>query len=87
MIKRSGLPKHVTTFLDRHGKRRVRGRRHGVTYYFKSAPGTDGFLMEYQEWLAGETPRVEIGATQTKPRSVAALIVEYYQSAEWPVLT
>ena len=87
MSKRSGLPKHVTTFLDRHGKRRVRGRRHGVTYYFKSAPGTDGFLMEYQKWLAGQTPHGEIGAKQTKPGSVSALIVLYYKSAEWVVLT
>ncbi|MGO8843736.1 MAG: hypothetical protein ACLQF1_22235 [Methyloceanibacter sp.] len=47
-MKRSGLPKHVTCFLDRHGKRRYRACRHGVTYYFKSGPGTDEFLIEYQ---------------------------------------
>ena len=48
-MKRSGLPKHVRhPFLDRHGKRRYRACRHGVTYYFKSGPGTDEFLIEYR---------------------------------------
>ena len=87
MRKRSAVPKHVTTVLDRNGERQVRGRRHGLTYYCKSAPGTDGFLMEYQKWLAGQTPHGEIGAKQTKPGSISALIVLYYKSAEWVVLT
>ncbi len=40
-MKRSGLPRGVTMFFDRHGKRRVRGRHSGLTYYFKSELGTE----------------------------------------------
>jgi integrase len=86
-MKRSGLPKHVTWFRDRHGKRRVRARRHGLTYYFKSAPGTDDFAIEYQRWLAGESPQGEIGAKRTKAGSVSALVVKFYRSAEWAGLS
>ncbi len=70
-------------FLDRHGKRRVRGRRNGLTYYFKAAPGTDDFAFEYQRWLAGEPLRGEIGAKRTVPGSISALVVKFYRSAEW----
>jgi hypothetical protein len=73
MMKRSGLPKHVTSFQDRHGKRRYRARRHGVTYYFKSGLGTDEFLIEYQKWLADKP---EIGSDGTVSGSVSALVGE-----------
>jgi hypothetical protein len=53
-MKRSGLPKYVTEFRDRHGKRRLRARRRGDTYYFVAAKGTTDFLLEYQRWLAGK---------------------------------
>jgi site-specific recombinase XerD len=86
-MKRSGLPKHVTWFRDRHGKRRVRARRYGLTYYFKAASGTDEFAIEYQRWLAGEALQVEVGATRTKPGSVSALVVKFYRSAEWAHLS
>jgi len=83
-MKRSGLPEHVTCFLDRHGKRRYRARRHGVTYYFKSGPGTEEFLIEYQKWLAGKN---EIGNDRTKSGSVSALLVKFYHSTEWSCLS
>jgi integrase len=86
-MKRSGLPKYVTWFRDRHGKRRVRGRRHGFTYYFKSAPGTENFAFEYQRWLVGETLHGQIGAKRTEPRSISALVVKFYRSAEWANLS
>jgi integrase len=82
-MKRSGLPKYVTAFHDRHGKRRVRARRFGVTYYFTAQPGTDEFLVEYQRWFAGETSHGKIGASRTKSGSVSALIARYYRSADW----
>jgi hypothetical protein len=83
-MKRSGLPKHVTCFLDRHGKRRYRARRQGVTYYFKSGPGADEFLIEYQRWLAGER---EVGSDRMVSGSVSALVAKFYRSAEWSTLS
>jgi len=85
-MKRSGLPKHITAYW-RDGKKYVRARRLGVTYYFKSLPGTEAFAFEYQAWLTG-TPHVEaVGASRTKPGSVSALIAKYYRSAEWTNLS
>ena len=72
-MKRSGLPKHVTWFYDRHGKLHVRARRHGTGYYFKAKPCTDDFLIEYQTWLAGGPS--EIGSRITKVGTVSALVV------------
>jgi hypothetical protein len=85
-MKRSGFPKHVTAYW-RAGKKYVRARRHGVTYYFTSLPGTDEFALEYQRWLAGEARTEGVGASTTKPGSVSALIAKYYRSAEWANLS
>ena len=86
-MKRSGLPRYVTSFLDRHGKLRVRARRHGQTYYFDAKPGRNEFLIEYQAWLAGNVMHREIGASRTKPGSVSALVAKFYRSAEWASLS
>jgi integrase len=45
-------------------------------------PGSDEFMQAYQAALA-DAPRVEIGASRTKPGTVNALIVAYYGSAEF----
>ena len=86
-MKLSGLPIGVTTFFDRHGKRRVRGRRNGLTYYFKSNLGTEEWELEYQRWKAGDVPQREIGAQRTKPGSISALVAKFYRSAEWANLS
>jgi integrase len=86
-MKSSGLPKGVTMFFDRHGKRRVRGRRNGLSYYFKSELGTEAWELEYQRWKAGASPIGEIGAKRTKPGSISALVVKLYRSAEWANLS
>ena len=46
-----------------------------MTYYFKSGPGTDDVLIEYQRWL---TDKPEIGADRTVSGSVSALIAKFY---------
>jgi hypothetical protein len=85
-MKRSGLPRHVTEYW-RQGKKYVRARRHGATYYFKSLPGTEAFACEYQQWLAGKQFVEGMGASRRKPGSVSALIAKYYRSAEWANLS
>ena len=84
-MKRSGLPKHVTWFYHRHGKRHVRARRHGTGYYFKAKPGTDEFLIEYQRWLCGGPEPV--GNGRAKQGSVSALVAKFYRSADWVSLS
>ena len=85
-MKRSGLPRYVTAYW-RDGKKYVRARRHGATYYFKSLPGTEAFAFEYQQWLAGKQFVEGVGASRTKTGSVSALIAKYYRSAEWANLS
>ena len=77
---------HVTEYW-RQGKKYVRARRYGATYYFKSLPGTEAFAFEYQQWLAGKQFVEGVGASRTKPGSVSALIAKYYRSAEWANLS
>ena len=53
------------------------------THYFKTMPDTDDFAQEYRGWLAGKTPRLDVGEKRTNPGSVSGLIVRYYHSAEF----
>ncbi len=84
-MKRSGLPKYVTRFQDRHDIWWFRARRPRYpTHYFVAAPGTEEFAAEYQRWLAGRPP-VGPPASRTLPGSVSALIARVYASAAWQV--
>jgi hypothetical protein len=72
---------YVHEYRDRHGKLRRYFRRLG----FKRAalpgnPGSDEFMTAYQLALAGQQPRIEVGARRTKPGTVNAAIVGYYNS-------
>jgi integrase len=72
----------VHSVRDRHGRTRHYFRRLG----FKSVrlpglPGAAEFNRAYEAALAGGTPaRIEIGASRSKPGSVAAAIALYFQS-------
>ncbi|EPR17576.1 hypothetical protein M527_16085 [Sphingobium indicum IP26] len=45
------LPQYVTRFVDRHGKERLRFRRHGYpSRYFTAALGTKAFKLEYDRY-------------------------------------
>ena len=68
---------YVSSFNDRHGKRRWRFRRIGYpTYYFRSPIGTKDFEREYAACLAAES--VAIGVDRTKVGSVSDVIGRYY---------
>ena len=79
------LPKYVSEFVDRHGKVRVRYRRKGQPeYYFKTVPWTRQFMVEYQACVDGDMlPATNIGASRTKPGTMAALIANYYAAPEF----
>lgn len=68
---------YVSSFPDRHGKRRYRFRRKGYqTHYFKEPVGTKAFEREYAGCLDAEP--APVGAERIKPGSVADVIGRYY---------
>src|SRR5262249_49984593 len=74
---RSGLPKHCSWAVDRHGKRRVRFRRRGISIYLTGIPWSEDFMRQYANALQGVR---NIGAERITPGSLNALIVSYYGS-------
>lgn len=71
---------YIHEFRDRHGKVRRYFRRPGYKRIrLPGLPGSDEFMSAYQLALAGHE-RVEIGANRTKPGTVNAAIVGYYNS-------
>lgn len=74
---------YVHEFLDRHGKVRRYFRRPGVKRIpLPGLPGSPEFMRAYQAALDG-APRVEVGATRTHPGTINALVVAYYNSADF----
>ncbi len=73
----------IHEFRDRHGKfrRYVRlpGRQKQLP--LPGAPGSGEFTEAYQAALAGKAIRSEIGAARTKPGTVNAAIISYFNSA------
>jgi hypothetical protein len=50
------LPRYVSVFTDRHGKRRYRFRKSGMSGYFSDRPGSKRFEGEYRLFMQGLTP-------------------------------
>ncbi|MFC3705650.1 tyrosine recombinase XerC [Devosia honganensis] len=85
MAKKSGLPRGVTEFQDRHGKWHLRYRAKGQpTVYLKTRPGQEGWAEEIRRARAGEkaTPAIRTSA-RTKPGTISALIAVYYGTPEF----
>jgi integrase len=73
-------PKYVQGFTDRHGKPRYYLRRPGhKTVPLPGLPWSPSFMAAYQAAME-EAPRVEVGANRTKPGTVAASVVSYFNS-------
>jgi integrase len=81
-------PKFVQGFIDRHGHPRFYLRRSGFKRIpLPDLPWSPEFMATYEIAMTGEAaPRVEIGAGRTKPGTINALVVVYYQSANWTAL-
>lgn len=79
--------KHIHRFRDRHGKVRHYFRRAGCKRVpLPGDPGSEEFMAAYQAALAGQAGPIEIGASRTKPGTVNAAIVAFYNSglyASW----
>jgi integrase len=73
-------PKYVQGFIDRHGKPRYYLRRPGhKPVPLPGLPWSPSFMAAYQAAME-DAPRVEIGAARTKPGTVAAAVVSYFNS-------
>src|SRR5262245_45352517 len=73
-------PKYVQGFIDRHGRSRYYLRRPGhKSVPLPGLPWSPSFMAAYETAIDG-SPRVEIGASRTKPGSVTAAVVSYFNS-------
>jgi integrase len=76
---KSGLPKYTSSFVDRHGKRRVLFRKAGFAVYLSGTPWCEDFMRQYAAALDGvKAQPAAIGMERTKPGTINALIVSYY---------
>jgi hypothetical protein len=72
---------YIHEYIDRHGKVRRYFRRPGFKQVLLPGnPGTEEFMTAYQNALAGQPPRCLVGTGRTKPGTVNAAIVGYYNS-------
>jgi len=78
MPRKERLPKNVSAFIDRHGKRRYRFRKTGyATHYFLAAPGTKAFEDE----LAAAREGVKPAGDGTYPRGTVGWIAARYRTS------
>ena len=76
------LPQYVSAFTDRHGKRRYRFRKRGVSVYLKEHPGTPKHpSAEYKLLLEGGA--VANDRRRASPGTVDDLIQRFYGSADF----
>src|SRR5215469_500810 len=81
--------KYVNAFANR------RRKNERVRYYFRrrnfkaialpGLPGSEAFMEAYQMALSTipDQDRPDIGARRTEPGTINALVVAYYNSADW----
>jgi integrase len=75
-------PKYVQGFIDRHGKPRFYFRRAGFKAEpLPGLPWSPAFMAAYESALAGQP--AQIGSSRVLPGTISALVVAYYNSAEF----
>ena len=78
---------YIHEFRDRHGKVRRYVRLPGCKRVpLPGAPGTTEFMEAYQAALAGEVARSQVGAARTVPGTIAAAVVNYFNSSAFQSL-
>jgi integrase len=76
------LPKYVQAWVDDEGRPHSYFRRPGFPRVpLKGLPWSPSFMAEYEKAMSGG--RTAIGVGRVKPGSVAAVIVEYFDSREF----
>ena len=75
-------PKYVHGFVDRHGKARFYFRRAGFKKIpLPGLPWSPAFMEAYETVLAGQP--LQVGSTGTKPGTVRALAISYFNSPDF----
>lgn len=75
----------VSKFVDRHGKIRWRFRaRHRKPVYLPGKYNSAEFIAAYE--AAARGTRLVAGASRTMPGTIGALVVAYFESADYKVL-
>ena len=83
-MKRTGKPRYVQHYRDRHGKCRLYFRRPPLPAVPLPGPlHSEAFWTAYNTALKGQPVKVPIGASRAKAGTIAELIAAYYGSAEW----
>ena len=81
-------PKYVQGFIDRHGKARFYFRRAGFkTVPLLGLPWSPEFMTAYEAAMGGEASAAEIGSRRTQPGTINALVVSYFNSTKWKLLS
>ena len=82
MGPRLKLPPYVHAFVDRHGKARHYFRRSGFKRVpLPGLPYSSEFMEAYG--LAKEGQPAQVGSSRARPGTISALVVAYYNSAEF----
>jgi integrase len=78
-------PQYTHGFIDRHGKPRFYFRRKGHKQIpLPGLPWSPEFMTAWEAAMKGDaTPALTIGANQTKPGTVDALVVAYFASSQF----
>lgn len=85
MQRRNPFP-GVSCVVDRHGKRRWRGRKKGLpSIYLPGAYGSVEFRAAYEAWIAGGE-RVVSPSRQHEHGSIDWLIEQYQRTTQWQAL-
>lgn len=75
-MRKRHLPKYVTSFVDRHGKTRLRYRRKGYpSHYFVAPLGTDEFRTEYR---LCEQSAPQPAGERAAPGTIGDLVARYF---------
>jgi hypothetical protein len=81
------MPKFTQAFTDRHGKARFYLRKAGCKPVpLPGLPWSPSFMAAREAALEGEGPRIDIGASRTKPGTINALVVSYFNSMPFRAL-
>jgi hypothetical protein len=79
---------YIHRFHDRHGKVRHYFHRPGFKpVALRGLPGSEEFMAAYQAAMAGQEPAPQIGASKTKPGTVSAAVVGYFNSLAFRALS
>lgn len=73
-------PKYCQGFIDRHGKQRWYFRKNGKRAPLSGMPWSPEFMEAYEIALGSAGNRIPIGKARTRPGSVSAAVVAYYES-------